>query len=155
MELVLQRMSEKTNSTYGILFEREKQQCFVIEDASRVVKVAGKTRVPAGRYQIKFREVLSGMTKEYRAKYDNFTWHLELQDVPNFKYVYGHVGNYHRNTEGCLLFNLGVREQKGEWVGIDSVRAFKRIYDKLSKALYMQEQVWITIRDEDYMTSPF
>ncbi len=155
MELVLQRIDNKPNSTYGILFERDVQQCFIIEDGKREIKIAGETRIPAGRYQIKYREVLSGMTKKYRAKYDYFEWHLELQKVPNFQYVYGHVGNRHSHTEGCLLFNTGVSCVSGDWVGSSSALAYDRMYPKIGIALDRGEEVWITIRDEDYMTTPF
>ena len=144
MEITLQRMATSAKSSYGVLFIDNKQLCFSIEDIHRDVKIEDETRIPKGRYQI-----------QYRGIYDFFTWHLELQEVPNFEYVYIHSGNTHEHTSACILTNFGVRLINNEYVGIDSRAAFSAIYKKISKALDLEEEVWITVRDEDYFISKF
>lgn len=156
IDYTLQRVDGRTESTYGILFDKDKlHKCFVIEDPWREVKVSGETRIPAGTYQIKHREVLSGMTKKYREKFSWFNWHLELQNVPNFKYIYGHIGNKSSHSEGCLLFNKNVSEVDGQWVGGNSKEAFEEVYKEMSYYLDQGYEVYITIRDEEYLKQPF
>lgn len=154
---VLQRMDSQKDSSYGVLYDEEgKHQCFIIEDEHRLEKVDGETRIPAGKYQVKFREVLSPLTKRYRNRFDWFTYHLELQDVPNFEYIYIHAGNTEEQTEGCLLPNTGVsRNGAGEWYGLSSVQAFETLYQNISKHLSNGVEVHIAVRNEDYLSKPF
>ena len=157
MELLQQRMSQKGNSTYSVLYLDGEQLCFTIEDIHRDIKIENETRIPAGRYQIKFREVLSPKTKRYRELYPEwFTWHLELQDVPEFTYVYIHQGNNFEHSSGCTLVNCGVTlGTKGDYVGMNSAVAFKELYPTISKALSSGKEVWLTIKDEDCFIPPF
>lgn len=147
MKLDLKRFSTQNDSTLGLLFVNGEFECFVLEDEYRDVKVKGETRIPCGFYKIKKREVLSGLTKKYRAKFDWFDYHFQLQDVPNFNYVYLHIGNDTSNTDGCLLLNNGIksnahgRSQKN--LGTESTSAFKRLYQKMSK----NDNITINITD--------
>ena len=151
MELVLQRFAEALDYTYGFLGEKGSRypMAFVLEDEGRTTKVRGETRIPAGRYQIKFRKVLSGMTKKYRSRFSWFTWHLELQDVPGFKYVYIHIGNTDEHTDGCLLVanTCDLDPQNGNGFIGDSTSCFKDIYQHVSKALKDGKQVFIEVKD--------
>lgn len=156
VELTLQRVDQKGNSTYGILFNHEQTQiAFVIEDIFREVKVDKETRIPKGRFKIEYREVLSPMTEKYRSKFDWFTWHLELQDVPDYQWCYLHIGNFYTSTEGCPLVNNGVQLRDGSYVGLDSTSCFKDVYKYVSSLLDSGEEVYITVRDEDYFQVPF
>lgn len=150
MELLLQRFAEAQDYTYGVLFEKglKYPECFTIEDEGREVKVKGETRIPAGRYEIKFRKVESGMTTKYKNKYPWFTWHLELQDVPNFQYVYIHIGNTDDHTDGCILLGdtCDLTTGKDGFIG-ESTPAYERFYKKASKAINAGERVFIVILD--------
>lgn len=152
----LQRLSGLDDSSYGVLFDNDTKQqiAFVIEDEKRDIKVKGETRVPSGTYGIKKREVLSPLTKKYRNKFEYFDYHLELQDVSGFENIYIHIGNFERNTDGCLLVNNGVRLQNGDWVGIDSTSCYEEVYKKISKDLE-SGKVFITVFDEDRIFLPF
>jgi hypothetical protein len=147
MKLDLKRFSTQNDSTLGLLFVNGEFECFVLEDEYRDIKVKGETRIPCGFYDIKKRQVLSGLTKKYRAKFDWFDYHFQLQDVPNFNYVYLHIGNDTSNTDGCLLLNNGIksnahgRSQKN--LGTESTSAFKRLYQKMSK----NDNITINITD--------
>ncbi|CAL9975597.1 hypothetical protein VPHK469_0006 [Vibrio phage K469] len=122
---------------------------FTLEDKAEGAegKIGGVTRIPAGRYPIGFREVLSGKTKQYRAKdkYSSFfTWHIELKDVPNYQYVYIHAGNTPEHTEGCLL--VGYTQEWGKPFIGRSGDCFSVIYKRIQTALLSGEEVWINIQ---------
>ena len=152
MNLILQRMAKRDDSSYGVIFHEGDHQCFTIEDEQREVKVKGETRISSARYEIMFRKESTPLTKKYRKKFDWFTYHLELQDVYNFTNVYVHIGNYERNTDACLLVNQGVSEVDGEFQGSNSTGAYTKFYKLVSNALNRGERVYIDIRDEEYLT---
>jgi len=122
------------------------RECYTLEDEKRNVKVRGETRIPAGTYRITYREVLSGKTNQYRAKYPWFKWHLWLRDVPNFEYVYIHVGNVEADTDGCILVGHGVDMSGGKV--LSSKAAFESLYKKIAARLDDGEEVTIKIEDE-------
>ena len=47
-------------------------------------------------------------------KYPNV---YEVKDVPNRSYILLHIGNYAKDTEGCILVGLGVMPQSDMIVG--------------------------------------
>lgn len=154
IKYTLQRLDNKSDSSVGALYRENQFLCFTIEDEKRDVKVEGETRIPAGTYEVKLREVVSPLTKKYRSKFKWFDWHLEIQDVPDFNWVYIHLGNFESNTDGCLLVNKGVNIVDGQWVGSNSTQAFEEVY-KLMREDLNQGRVYIFISDEDYLTLPF
>ena len=105
-----------------------------------------ETAIPLGEYEVKFRTV-GGYDARYQKKYGT-TWHkgmLELQDVPNFKYILIHTGNTDEHTAGCLL--VGETQQdldrgKDGFVG-GSGDAYKKMYPKVRDALLNGEKVTI------------
>ena len=137
MKLSLTRFSGQSTSTLGLLFVDNSFECFTLEDEERVVKIKGETRIPEGTYQVKKREVLSGLTKKYRDRFDFFDYHFMLQDVPGFEYVYIHIGNDETNTDGCLLVGDGVKSNRFDQNNNlqSSTSAFERLYKRLSGAL--------------------
>lgn len=148
MELQLLRYSDNGESTLGLLMRDSKFFSYTLEDEHRDIKVAGDTRIPAGRYQIKLRKVLSGLTQRYRDSHSWFTWHLELQNVPGFKYVYIHKGNHDGHTEACILVgNRANNNRLGEGFIGDSTSVFKELYLDLYQRLEAGEEVWIDIDD--------
>ena len=149
-EIRLQRLFAGKDSTLSALFlEGSAPECFVIEDERRVMKVKDETRIPAGRYELKKRKADSPMTLKYRRIYPEFfDYHIQLQDVPKFSYVYIHHGNKESETSGCLLCNAkAVIEPGGEFHGEGSRPEFEVVYKKLSKWLN-EGRVFITVTDE-------
>ena len=149
MELFALRISTGDESTLGILHDVTgfpEFQCYVLEDQPQEVKVAGETRIPAGRYQIKLRNE-GGMTKRYAKR---FPWHkgmLWLQDVPGFTFIYIHVGNKDDDSDGCLLVGDGQISNVMERGQItNSVSAYTRLYNRIVKAMET-EDVFIEIED--------
>ena len=150
MELITQRYSDGGDSTLGLLFIDGQFNGYTLEDEHRDVKVADETRIPAGRYEIKFREAAaSKMNQRYQNTYPWFTWHLWLQDVPNFEWIYIHQGVTDNHTSGCILVGDTANNNvvKGGRIGT-SANAYKRIYLAVAAALNNNEQVFITVKDE-------
>jgi hypothetical protein len=148
MEITLIRLNKDTDSTIGVMYIDGKFQCYTLEDEERDVKIKGETCIPKGTYEVKFREVVSGLTKKYRERYDWFHYHLMLQDVPNFNYVYMHVGNTDEHTDGCLL--VGEQQQLNTYKEgklMSSVPAFERLYKKVGNELESGGKVYITVKD--------
>ena len=147
MKLTLYRYAHGKDSTAGILRDSDGNFLgYVVEDEFRERKVAGETRIPAGKYEIKFRKVASPKTANYRQRFDWFNWHLELQNVPGFDYVYIHVGNDDDDTEGCLLTGWqAYRRDDGEYTIGRSTDCFRSLYAKLRRDLDSEVKCTITI----------
>jgi len=146
MKLNVIRHQFGKDATNGLLFIDGVFECYTLEDEVRDVKVMSETAIPLGTYEIKFRNI-GGFDTKYRARYGT-TFHkgmLELQDVPNFKYILIHTGNTDEHTAGCLL--LGETQQdldkgKDGFVG-GSGDAYKKMYPKVRDALLNKEKVTI------------
>lgn len=150
LELLNRRISSGDDATLGTLFDVTKDPeffCYVLEDQFNEPKIPRETRIPPGRYQIKFRDE-GDMIKRYKKR---FPWHrgmLWLQDVPNFQFVYMHVGNKDDHTDGCLLVGDGqVSNVIERGTVMTSVAAYRRLYEKIAAELDAGEEVWITIED--------
>lgn len=149
MILEVVRYNHDKKTTQGILLVNTSFECFTLEDEHRCEKVHGKTRIPSGYYKVKMRKELTPLTQKYREKYDWFTYHIQLMDVPGFEWVYIHIGNRHIDTEGCLLVGDTPQadpddEESYVW---HSERAFIRLYKIISGALNAGEEVTIQIRE--------
>ena len=148
MELKLFRYALNGDSTMGALHIDGGFAALTLEDPKREVKIKGETAITAGTYPVTFRKDPTPMTMKYREKYDFFTFHLWIRNVPNFEYVYIHIGNDIDDTDGCVLvgdqvtFNIA----REEFLGY-SARAYQRIYMKVKAALDREEKVTIRIID--------
>ena len=147
MKLDVIRTQFGEDATNGILLIDGVFESFCLEDQVRDgQKQMGETAIPLGEYEIKFRTV-GGYDAKYQKKYGT-TWHkgmLELQDVPNFKYILIHTGNTDEHTAGCLL--VGETQQdldrgKDGFVG-GSGDAYKKMYPKVRDALLNGKKVTI------------
>jgi len=146
MKLDVVRTQFGKDATNGMLFVDGVFECFTLEDEVRDIKIMSETAIPLGEYEIKFRNV-GGFDTKYKARYGS-TFHkgmLELQDVPNFKYILIHTGNTDQHTAGCLL--IGETQQdldkgKDGFIG-GSGDAYKKFYPKVRDALINKEKVTI------------
>jgi hypothetical protein len=147
MKIDVVRVQFGSDSTNGLVFVNNSFECYSLEDQVREgAKIMGETAIPLGSYEIKFRTV-GGFDSKYKKRYGS-DWHvgmLELQDVPNFKYILIHTGNTDEHTAGCLL--LGETQQdldkgKDGFVG-GSGDAYKKFYPKVRDALVSGEKVMI------------
>lgn len=144
MRLHVCRFNNTTQYCQGVLFVDHEFACFTLEDTVRSdgVKVYGQTAIPAGFYEIRLRAAGS-MHSRYKS---TFAWHrgmLELQGVPNFEYVYLHIGNFAKSTNGCILVGLGV---EGDSIS-HSTPAYELIGRRVTEALENGERVSIFVED--------
>lgn len=147
MILTLKRFSTGPDSTLGLLSVNGTFHSFTVEDEKREVKIAGETRIPAGIYPIILRDE-GGMTKRYASKFPAHRGMLWLQDVPNFKYIYIHIGNTDDNTDGCILVNEGaIASKSGGGHGISSTPAYLDLYDVILQAMDSNEKIYIHVKD--------
>lgn len=142
----VRRLTSDGDTTLGIMNAFD-VVCGTLEDEHRDEKVAGETRIPAGRYEIKLRTD-SPMADKYRARYGE--WHrgmLWLQNVPGFEWVYIHTGNTDDHTEGCILVGYST-----DWalstIGASRV-AYEDIARKCMEILDGGGSLFIDISDED------
>ncbi|TOK51156.1 DUF5675 family protein, partial [Vibrio parahaemolyticus] len=91
--LNLRRIKQYGETTLGKLtIDGVDKSWFILEPGGPDSIVEGSDkRISAGTYKM---EPFSG------AKYKNV---YELKNVPGRNYVLIHAGNYHENTEGCLM----------------------------------------------------
>lgn len=147
VEFKLKRLHDNGKSSIGFIQRRSVFKCFTLEDEARDVKVKGETRIAAGRYEVKKREVLSGLTKKYREKYPWFDFHLELQNVPSFQYVYIHIGNTDKDTDACILVGNGCSNLATQSI-THSADAYKALYQEITGILDTGAKVFIDIENE-------
>jgi hypothetical protein len=99
MRLFVQRLEQLESCTRGVLLTQldtepqPKRACYVLEPRE-VPGAPGLTTIPAGTYAVTVR------TDGPRG------WRLELQNVPGWSNVQIHLGNYPKDTQGCLLPGL-------------------------------------------------
>lgn len=122
-------------------------RCFTLEDEHRDIKVAGKTRIPAGKYEIKLRTV-GGMHEKYRKRFDFHQGMLWLQDVPRFEWVYIHPGNKHEHTEACILTGDGCHSNvTNDGSVVNSTVAYERLYKEITNLMVLGKRIFIEIVD--------
>ena len=101
MNLFLQRIAQTPEYTIGRLYINDNFFCNTLEDAVREEKIAGKTAIPEGIYNV----VVNHSPK--------FKRDLPLLlDVPNFEGIRIHRGNTVKDTSGCIL--VGENRVKGK-----------------------------------------
>jgi hypothetical protein len=145
MELTVTKISETANSTASRLDIGGGFFAFLIEDGDRLIKEAGKTRIPPGRYQL-IRRNYGQHYERYKARYGH-EFSIEVPNVPNFTNVLIHIGNSVGDTAGCPLINYGFEylPQDDVFIGRNSAKAYLAFYDILKKAFDAEEPVFLTI----------
>lgn len=153
MDLRLDRIAKKATYTIGKLYINGEYFCDTLEDRDRglnsamtsshinALKIAGKTAIPTGTYEITLNVV--------SPKYSQKTWYKEncnggrvprLLNVPGFDGILIHVGNDHTDTSGCIL--VGKNTQVGKV--LNSRDTFLKLYKELLSA--KNETIKITIQ---------
>lgn len=148
--LTVLRYLDDGESTLGLLFLHKKFFAYILEDTFRREKIAGETRIPEGIYPLDFNVNLSPLTRQYRRSRPWFDYHLEIKNIPGYSNVYLHVGNTHKDTEGCLLIADGIDAASTSKMITYSRKAYERFYKTISALLKAGEKVQISIVDEDW-----
>lgn len=132
MELSLERKIFTENSTVGELSVNGSYFCHTLEDRVRApgVKIAGQTAIPEGVYQVAI---------DWSPNHHRNLPHI--LDVPMFTGIRIHVGNYDRDTEGCILVGVGA----GPDMITESQKAFDMLFPILESAVSHNEFIQITV----------
>lgn len=154
MKLKLRRIAKKETYTIGKLYVNGKYFADTIEDKDRhltqdtplwkirEVKVAAKTAIPTGTYNIRM-DVIS-------PKYSLKPWYItnchgarvpRLEDVPGFSGVLIHCGNTAADSAGCLL----VGKNTAVGMVLESKATFLKLYKVMYEAYKKGEKITITI----------
>lgn len=140
LELLLNRIDRTSTYTGGILSIQKAGKwvpiCATLEDPIRILgpngegKVYGDTCILAGRYGVKL--TLSTRFKKVLPL---------LIGVLFFAGIRIHVGNWTKDTDGCILVGL---KRNGNTL-VNSVAAMKLLMDLLTQAEQEKEEIFITI----------
>lgn len=153
MELTLDRKWRKDTYCIGRLFINGKLFCNTIEDRDRDLyqdmgdagvrekKVYCETAIPYGRYRVtmKVQSPKFANKKQY-AKCKGYI--PRLLDVPGFEGILIHIGNYAKDSCGCIL--VGENTKKG--AVLKSTYWYWKLYDILKAADDRGEEIWITVQ---------
>ena len=150
MELLLKRIARRETYTIGHLYIDGVRFCDTLEDTDRGLrqdmavsvirakKRQGITAIPTGRYQVTLKVKSQKFSKN--KKYDFCGGYLpRLINVPAYEGVLIHIGNYPKDTEGCILVGRNTK------VGavLESAATFRKLYAVLKTA---KEPIYITIK---------
>ena len=144
MKIIVKR-TEHAKSTTGELWIDGVPQCVTLEDKCRAdneKKVYGETAIPYGEYKITLRKE-GTIYEDYKKRFAdirNERGTLWIRNIPGFEYVLIHVGNYCKDTLGCLLVGSRI---VSEVEIAESTKAYKRIYPVIADALEKGEEVTI------------
>ena len=146
MKLQVVRTQFGKDATNGLLFIDGVFECYTLEDEYRDIKVMHETCIPAGKYDLKFRDV-GGFHGKYLSRYGE-EFHkgmLHVQNVPGFKYILLHQGNTDEHTSGCGIVGDTQQDLDVNFNGFigSSKNAYKKMYPKVRDALLNKEKVTI------------
>ena len=133
MQMTLTRKTFTDASTIGELKLNGVFECYTLEDKVRDVKIAGKTAIPAGNYEVVINE-----SPRFKCMMPL------LLNVPNYVGVRIHTGNKAEHTEGCIL--VGQKSGKDQ-IGA-SQAAYSALFSKLMAAQNRGEKIWLGIESD-------
>lgn len=165
MEIIQKREIITNKSTISRLYIDGEYQCFILENPVRLLedknndkdfddkgegKIWGDTAIPAGSYELELRKTGKFHT-QYAAKYaSKKDWHqgmIHLKNVKGFKYILFHIGNYPKDTHGCLLPG---KNRGSNMVGASTL-AYEQVYPIIRDAILEKKSVkWTIIDHPDY-----
>ena len=133
-------------STIGNFLINGKLECFTLEDTVREdgKKVYGETAIPAGKYEVTLRKE-GTIYEDYCKRFDDIGQErgtLWIRNIPGYEYVLIHIGNYPKDTLGCILVGA---KMSGNSIQ-DSTIAYKKIYPIIASALEKGEKVHIEVK---------
>jgi len=152
MILFLKRQSDNGETTLGEL-TCDDFKCFTLEDTNRDKnhdgltsdeKIMGRTRIPAGVYEIRLRTE-GRLHNIYKRKFSFHKGMLWLQNVPNFQYILIHIGNTAADSSGCILVGTNIVDENKI---SESTLAYTKLYAYCIDAIDRGEDLVISVEDE-------
>lgn len=142
------RIAKGLNSTLSHLYIGNYFVCYLLEDKISSIKATGLTCIPNGIYELKL-NLSAGMNVKYKTKYPLVhKGMLEIIGIPNFNYVFFHIGNTILDTRGCPLAGHYWAMDKKEYVVSQSTFAYEFIYPKLLDLVKAQEKTIVEVSND-------
>ena len=99
---------------------------FVCEDPKQTRKIAGETRIGAGKFKVTLRKE-GGMLQRYKKRlnfpHPGMLW---IRNVIGFTFCYYHIGNTKKDTDGCPL--IGMTCNRAQMTVRRSKEAYTKFY---------------------------
>lgn len=155
MFLQLNRYFNNERFSLGILAVNGEHKMYTLEDPKQQIKIRGNTRIPAGTYHLSL-YTQGRKNEQYKEKYgDKHFGMIKLDNVPGFDGILIHIGNYARDTQGCLL--VGEYPMPGTERICNSFKAYFQLYEEVGKHLLAGGEAKMLIEDEGaiYKGSPW
>lgn len=125
------RVAGSKKSTLSHLYINGSFCCYLLEDCIRAVKIAGETCIPEGHFRLRLNP-WAGMNAGYQSRLPGrHVGMVEITEIPDFKLVFFHIGNYHHETRGCPLTGAYGQLHKGNYRVLHSAAAYKEAYPQL------------------------
>lgn len=153
MELRIERISVQTDYTIGRLLVDGVYFCDTMEPTDRglvgtmtaeevrAVKRMGLTAIPVGRYRVTLAVRSPKMSAKVTYRFCDGRL-PRLVNVPGYEGILIHIGNFPRDTQGCILVGRNVERGKLLY----STQMFRRLYEVLQAAVGRGEDVWAEVR---------
>ncbi|MBX3490917.1 DUF5675 family protein [Parvibaculum sp.] len=153
----LDRLEHDGLATRGELSVGGRLLCLTLEDRFRAApKVPGETRIPAGLYRLELKPIGTSRFDAQAARImakagGDHLGMVRLMAVPNFSEILIHWGNYHTNSEGCILTGRGkMTGPDGALAVSASQDAYAAVYPVLARAAHAAGPgAWLRIADND------
>lgn len=153
MKLTLKRIYTCSTYTIGHLYADGEYLCDTLEDCDRGLtdkmtveeiskkKVYGQTAIPKGNYEIDMdtASLSFGRKEPYKTLCKGKV--PRLKEVKGYSGVLIHVGNYPKDTLGCIL--VGLNKAKGQV--LQSRVTFEKVYKVLAEAHSKGEKITLEI----------
>jgi len=158
MDIVVKRKIKGANFTIGELSIDGKFFCYTLENTDKGLndrmsvaeieskKVYGKMAIPTGTYELAMNVVSPRFNEQgNKSQYLSIGNKLpRLQNVKGFDGILIHIGNYAKDSEGCILVGSFYNESQGTIS--DSKNTFFELYDILKFANDNGKNIKITIK---------
>lgn len=139
MNLKLIRSKQGKESTLSEIYLDGQFVGYGLEDAIRETKIKGSTAIPAGKYRLGL-NIYGAMNASYKRKFPKLhRGMIEILDIPNFSYVYIHIGNHIGDTSGCVLVGNKMALVNGDYEIYQSKKAYVALYEKLVEMIVSGE----------------
>lgn len=152
--VLVKRIRQGNNSTLSEIYVDDLLVCYGLEDTVREVKIKGETAIPAGKYPL-FLNTYGAMNARYKRRFPLLhQGMIEIKDIPNYSYVYIHIGNNFGDTAGCLLVGQNWELIAGDYELRQSRKVYLSLYMRLIEMM-AREKVFIEISNEvksDFLT---
>ncbi|MEN5379216.1 DUF5675 family protein [Sphingobacterium kitahiroshimense] len=131
MNLTLVCVKQGKESTLSELYLDDQFVGYGLEDAVRKTKIKGSTAIPPGKYRLGL-NTYGAMNARYKRKFPKIhRGMIEIMQIPNFNYVYIHIGNHIGDTSGCVLVGNKMALVDGDYEIYQSKKAYVALYEKL------------------------